>query len=359
MYCIDRNISEGLDLIREICRATLFEDKERAQTALLMALSSMSSSLANAGHSFAMKYASSLLLASRWLGELYGGITQLHFLETLATTPSSIEEGKKEEEENPLDILLDKMQQLYHLVFARPCVRVSITGTDEGLQISRRYLDMLLRDWSTVPIQTAVLTTAALPIQPQQRNIFLHYAIPINFIARAHITVPYSHPDSVALSLASELLTKNFLHRELREKGGAYGGGASFSSIDGILSFYSYRDPNYLRTVESFQRAYEFLAGDGRMNDEDLNEAKLALFARIDEPVSPSNRGQTMFKFGISDDLRQRRREAILAVTLKDIKRVAEQYLINYPTNCATVAIGSVPTTLPEGWTLQHPKINY
>lgn len=41
-------------------------------------------------------------------------------------------------------------------------------------------------------------------------------------------------------------------------KGGAYGGGARHSN--GILSFYSYRDPNTLETLEAFNNAIAWAA---------------------------------------------------------------------------------------------------
>jgi len=38
-------------------------------------------------------------------------------------------------------------------------------------------------------------------------------------------------------------MSTSFLHREIREKGGAYGGGASAAPVEGIFGFMSYRDP--------------------------------------------------------------------------------------------------------------------
>ena len=55
-------------------------------------------------------------------------------------------------------------------------------------------------------------------------------------------------------------MTHHYLHREIREKNGAYGGGASYSAHDGILGFYSFRDPNPLESIHAFQRAAEWAA---------------------------------------------------------------------------------------------------
>jgi Zn-dependent M16 (insulinase) family peptidase len=48
-----------------------------------------------------------------------------------------------------------------------------------------------------------------------------------------------------------------YLHREIREKGGAYGGGAS--SNVGLWQFYSYRDPHVTKTLETFKNSFDWL----------------------------------------------------------------------------------------------------
>ena len=43
-----------------------------------------------------------------------------------------------------------------------------------------------------------------------------------------------------SIAVMARLLTNKYLHREIREKGGAYGGGA-VGGAPGQMSFYSYR----------------------------------------------------------------------------------------------------------------------
>lgn len=56
------------------------------------------------------------------------------------------------------------------------------------------------------------------------------------------------------------------MHREIREKGGAYGGFAH-SGSHGCFAFYSYRDPNTLSTIEQFQKAVAW-ASSGSFDEE-------------------------------------------------------------------------------------------
>ena len=51
----------------------------------------------------------------------------------------------------------------------------------------------------------------------------------------------------------------HYLHREIREKNGAYGGGATYSATNGIFSFFSYRDPKTLETLKTYQDSIEWV----------------------------------------------------------------------------------------------------
>ena len=43
-------------------------------------------------------------------------------------------------------------------------------------------------------------------------------------MAQSFRTVPYAHADAAPLLLLGQVLSTCYLHREIREKGGAYGG---------------------------------------------------------------------------------------------------------------------------------------
>lgn len=48
-------------------------------------------------------------------------------------------------------------------------------------------------------------------------------------------------------------MSNEILHKEIREKGGAYGGGCKMG--DGVINFYSYRDPNLSKTLDAYKMA--------------------------------------------------------------------------------------------------------
>ncbi|EMP41137.1 Presequence protease [Chelonia mydas] len=145
-----------------------------------------------------------------------------------------------------------------------------------------------------------------------------------------HWSHPFSNPPvllvpPVNLQILARLMTAKFLHREIREKGGAYGGGATLS-YSGIFTFYSYRDPNSISTFSTFEKAAEW-AQSGEFAQQDIDEAKLAVFSAVDTPIAPSDKGMNHFLNGISDEMKQRHREQLFAVSRDHLIDVANKYL--------------------------------
>jgi Zn-dependent M16 (insulinase) family peptidase len=158
-----------------------------------------------------------------------------------------------------------------------------------------------------------------------------------NYCAASYATVPYSHPDSAPLYLLGHALSSAYLHREVREKGGAYGGGASAAPVEGVFAMSSYRDPNVLKTIETFKNAAEWAATAGNLTAEILEEAHLRAFKAIDAPLAPSSRGASLFTGGMDDASRQVFRDRLLDCTVEQMRVCAEKYLVNQTPAVAVV----------------------
>jgi Zn-dependent M16 (insulinase) family peptidase len=151
----------------------------------------------------------------------------------------------------------------------------------------------------------------------------------VNFCARAYPTVPVQHPDAAALTVLGGVLRNGFLHRAIREQGGAYGGGASQDSGMAAFRFYSYRDPRLAETLQDFDAAVTWML-DTAHEYRALEEAILGVIGSMDKPGSPAGEAKQHFHnrlFGRTHDQRELFRQHILAVSLDDLRRVTETYL--------------------------------
>ena len=59
----------------------------------------------------------------------------------------------------------------------------------------------------------------------------------------------------LALMILGGFLRNGFLHRAIREQGGAYGGGAGYDSNACAFRFFSYRDPRLAETFADFKKS--------------------------------------------------------------------------------------------------------
>jgi len=132
-----------------------------------------------------------------------------------------------------------------------------------------------------------------------------------------------------------------YLHREIREKGGAYGGFAVYNSEDGLFSFASYRDPHIVNTLITYKSALDFIRS-GNYISEDIKEAILQICSEIDKPHPPGPAAKKAFFrkiISLSDDMRLHFKESLLALTKKKVTKAAEKYFSSSATNQAIAVI--------------------
>ncbi|QFU75473.1 peptidase M16 [Halioglobus maricola] len=181
----------------------------------------------------------------------------------------------------------------------------------------------------------------------EQRNEFWVTNTQVNFCARAYPTVPVGHDDAASLSVLGGFLRNGYLHRTIREQGGAYGGGASQDSGSAAFRFYSYRDPRLVETLDDFDAAIDWLLQGGH-DGRALEEAILGVIGSLDKPSSPAGEAKQHFHnrlFGRTHAQRELFRERILAVSMDDLLRVGETYF--KPEQASTAVVSNSAQLTP------------
>jgi len=151
----------------------------------------------------------------------------------------------------------------------------------------------------------------------------------VSFCAKAYPTVPTDHEDAAALTVLGGVLRNGFLHRAVREQGGAYGGGASQDNQSGAFRFYSYRDPRIAGTLEDFDNSISW-ALENPLGYDKIEESILGVIGGLDKPGSPAGEAIQAFHSelnGRGKACTVKFRNQVLAVTEADLKRVASTYL--------------------------------
>jgi len=163
----------------------------------------------------------------------------------------------------------------------------------------------------------------------------------VSFVAYVFNAVRMEHEDAPVLAVTGKLLKSMYLHREIREKGGAYGGYSIYSPEDGLFSYASYRDPHIINTLKVYREAPAFIRA-GNFCDEDVKEAILQVCSETDKPDPPGPAARKAFYrkiVSLSDDLRARYKSGVLAVTREKVITAAEKYFGDNERNCGVAVI--------------------
>jgi Zn-dependent M16 (insulinase) family peptidase len=150
----------------------------------------------------------------------------------------------------------------------------------------------------------------------------------VSFVAKTFTTVRLGHEHAPALAVISKILRSQYLHREIREKGGAYGGFALYNREDGLFSLGSYRDPHIVSTLNVYDQTPAFIKS-GKFGDEDIKEAILQVCSEIDKPDPPGPAARKAFlrkTISLPDEMRQQFKEKLLEVNRKQVLEAAEKH---------------------------------
>ena len=173
-----------------------------------------------------------------------------------------------------------------------------------GHDVQTENREALARLLTNLPSSTPRTKSLASPLGTLPSQAFFSLPYAVNYSALTLKGVPYTHPDAATLRVLANLIDQKRIHPEVREKGGAYGGGMGYSSLDGIISFSSYRDPSFARSLLVMKDAGRWTT-EQTFNEETLGEMKLSIFKEVDAPKDVKQEGMIEFIYGITDEMRQ------------------------------------------------------
>ncbi len=310
---LDRNAEPFVSLLTDLT-AKLEIEPRRLKEIIAEIATRLESSLAGLGFQFAILRANSKLSSEGAINEQLQGIRMLHTMRRLAQLG--------EHELGPLIAGLDRIRT--HL-FSAGSLRIVVT-CEHGMV--EQYTGRLSELLAALPSQGAG-GQAARPTPLEPGSEAWTAPVPVAFNVRSFKTVRYTHADAPALLVLANYLRDTFLHRELREKGGAYGGFAQAGLGSGTFYFGSYRDPNIIRTYDVFDEAVRWVT-EGEIAPEQLKEAVLGSCGDVDPLESPDIKGRreaTNRVTGFTREERERFKNRLLHVTADDLRRVTQAYL--------------------------------
>lgn len=344
---------EAIDLVKQVLEHSIFTEKDRIKELLQQRRAGWQSRLASSGHAYAMQTASRSMSRQAELEYVRSGLPALNALKEFLGNATE-DESKWDELSSALVVLhkrlaslpkqavivcepeqTENFKQLIEQNWAQSLYTNKVEQDSQALanSIPAEYTQLQLERGSAVPQEAASLDR-------QADDMAWLVATNVYHNAAAYPVVPVDHPDTAALMVLAPYLRNGYLHGAIRERGGAYGGGAGYDANACAFKFFSYRDPHCAETFEHFEQSVNWLLNEPQ-KPEQLEEAILGIISGMDKPGSPAgeavkscfadlhNRGEAW---------QQKMRGNILAVTLEDLQRVATTYLKDKPSSKAVLA---------------------
>ena len=322
---LKRNQEKINGLISETLESVKFSELSRLEELVNQIKTSKQSGIIGSGHLMAMSAAAKSCSLLAQLKETWSGIESLSIIKTimngssdqkyseLSTKLSSIHSKFKKQARNIL--LISEQKDLGNFI-------KTIQSHDLGSHKSNK-------NGGTLNIKK----------KSSEQNMCYMTNTQVNFCSRAYSTVASGHLDAAPLAVLGGILRNGYLHQAIREKGGAYGGGASQDIDSGAFRFFSYRDPRIKETLDDFDNSIDWIKTQTPTKSM-IEESVLGVISSLDKPNSPSGEAKQAFFAELNGRNKQtikEFRDRTLNVKHADITRVANQYLV--PENCNTAVI--------------------
>lgn len=323
---------EAIHLVQQVLLDTVFNEYDRIKELLQQKQASWQSRLAASGHAYAMQTAANGYSKQASLDYARGGLPALKALTTLV---KQIDQQAKDNSQQTLTNYCQQLTELHQHITALPKQLILVSEAQEQAQLVVQIQQSL----TTLATHT---TTVAKPPELNSNHADKAWLIQTNvfFNASVYAAVPADHADAPALMILAPYLRNGYLHRAIREQGGAYGGGAAFDTNACAFKFYSYRDPRCADTFADFTASIDWLLNEPQTPSQ-LEEAILGVIASMDKPASPAGEAVKACHNELharDSQWQQMLREKILQVDLADLRRVANVYLKNQAHSRASLA---------------------
>lgn len=312
---LNRNTSQISQMIYETIDSPDFSETGRIKDLISQVRTRQESSITGRGHALAMVAACSSSSISGALGHRWGGLQGIVNLKAL--------DEKIQKDNTALAELSEQMIRIHERIVSAPREWLIVSEEEQ-----REAISAAIQSSGSTPG-----TTSVEPFSYEYSGSLVKQAwstnAQVNFCAQSYATVPAGHADATVLTVLGEYLGNGFLHSAIREKGGAYGGGATFDGESAAFRFYSYRDPRLQETFDDFDASIEWLIHD-QHEERLLEEAILGVIGRIDKPGSPAGEAIGDYfarRYGRGGEYIQKIRQAVLGVSLDDLRTVAAKYL--------------------------------
>ena len=305
---LESQLDKTLELAKSMMLHTKFTDEKRMYEVLAQAKSRLQADLSESGHVISINRALSYTSLRARYAELSNGISFYQFLEELV---EHFEERKED--------LKEKLQSLVSEIMQASNLLVSCTSRESGETLVASRLDAFCADLCPDTVQTPCTVSF-----PEKKNEGFMDASQIQYVSMAGNFAKDGYAYQGAFRIFKTIMNYEYLWNNIRVLGGAYGCGCNISR-SGDLYFYSYRDPNLEKTLETYRASVSYLK-DFDVDERTMTRFVIGAFNEMDAPLTPISQGRrslNAYLSGLTYEMIQKDRDEVLHATADSIRELA------------------------------------
>lgn len=300
-------VSYALHFINEMIHDTNYDMKQRVLECLQVEVAKTQNRFAGAGHVVGITRAQSYIDELNYYSDSIGGINYYGYL---------MEVLKDYENEYPK--LLNGVLEISKYLFTKENLMVSFTGSQEGYLIFEEELRKLI-----ARLPERIDRAEEFNFVPNQLNEGFKAPYDVLYVALCGNYKKDGLPYTGALNVFQNIISTDYLWKQVRVLGGAYGCMCGFGST-GDSYFVSYRDPNLENTLNVYKGVLDYIDNFTATEDEMLKFI-IGAVGSYDYPLSPAGKGSRSFSAylkGLTEEDFRLEKKQLIDATLQDIKNV-------------------------------------
>ena len=301
-------IEYSLDVINEIILTSDFNMKDRIFECLSQFKNYLQQALVHSGHSKALTRALSYTEENYYFNDLVDGIA---FFDKL-------NEILKEYDDKFEDFVL-KMNEISKYVFTTNNMILSFTGEEEGFNIFKQSIPMLINGLSK-----SISNDDLFVYSPIQKNEGFKAPFDVNYVALTGNFMKDNLEYNGSLLVFENAVKTDYLWKNVRVLGGAYGCMCGFGRR-GQIFFVSYRDPNLSKTIDVYKGVLNYI-DEFNPDEDEMIKFIIGAVGNYDFNKSPSHkvkRALISYLSNITEEDYKKEKAQLINCSIADIKKVS------------------------------------
>lgn len=297
-------------ILRDVLLTVQFDNQERFRQMVLEEKARLEQRLVPEGHQVVNLRLRAHFTQADWVAEQMKGVSYLLFLRDLTS---------RVDEDWPT--VLASLERMRQTLVNRQNIIINVTCEDQDWSEFNPHLDNFLEQLPVDDVQEFKWS-------PQECAGFEGMVIPaqVNYVGKGANLYRLGYRLHGSAHVISRYLRTAWLWDRVRVQGGAYGAFCLFNHLSGTLTFVSYRDPNLLKTIETFDDTVKFLRSTD-LTDDELTKSIIGTIGEIDRHLLPDAKGYTSMVRYLTNETEEQRqllREHVLNTSAADFKDFAD-----------------------------------